>query len=143
LSFTGYKVKETSKLGPRPEKPIEIYEFEGYITFQIVFFSLHNIVGRRNLGGEFPCSLFSCSSFHLWLFYMQLWWINTEWLYPFSPPNMDSDALPANFSCPFCRKVMSFKNTVLQVILNWPWVCLIWFVPGLYGWWTLIHYICC
>ncbi|KAL5760120.1 hypothetical protein ACOSQ2_018958 [Xanthoceras sorbifolium] len=26
--LTGFKVKETSKLGPRPEKPIEIYEFE-------------------------------------------------------------------------------------------------------------------
>ncbi|KAG2334596.1 hypothetical protein Bca52824_005776 [Brassica carinata] len=24
-------IKETSKLGPRPEKPIEIYEFEGYV----------------------------------------------------------------------------------------------------------------
>ncbi|GLT62674.1 hypothetical protein SLA2020_352930 [Shorea laevis] len=29
LDIAGYKVKETSKLGPRPEKPIEIYEFEG------------------------------------------------------------------------------------------------------------------
>lgn len=29
LEFAGYKVKETSKVGPRPEKPIEIYEFEG------------------------------------------------------------------------------------------------------------------
>ncbi|PON83083.1 S-crystallin [Trema orientale] len=28
LDFNDYKVKETSKLGPRPEKPIEIYEFE-------------------------------------------------------------------------------------------------------------------
>ncbi|CAK9179166.1 unnamed protein product [Ilex paraguariensis] len=28
LEIAGYKVKETSKLGPRPEKPIEIYEFE-------------------------------------------------------------------------------------------------------------------
>ncbi|GKV31813.1 hypothetical protein SLEP1_g40477 [Rubroshorea leprosula] len=28
LDVAGYKVKETSKLGPRPEKPIEIYEFE-------------------------------------------------------------------------------------------------------------------
>lgn len=27
----GITVKETSKLGPRPEKPIEIYEFEGYV----------------------------------------------------------------------------------------------------------------
>lgn len=25
----GITVKESSKLGPRPEKPIEIYEFEG------------------------------------------------------------------------------------------------------------------
>ncbi|KAA3465073.1 Glutathione S-transferase 2 [Gossypium australe] len=29
---TGSKVKETSKIGPRPEKPIEIYEFEGEIV---------------------------------------------------------------------------------------------------------------
>ncbi|KAJ7971560.1 Thioredoxin family protein [Quillaja saponaria] len=28
LEIAGYKVKETAKLGPRPEKPIEIYEFE-------------------------------------------------------------------------------------------------------------------
>ncbi|KAJ4705248.1 Thioredoxin family protein [Melia azedarach] len=28
LQIAGFKVKETSKLGPRPEKPIEIYEFE-------------------------------------------------------------------------------------------------------------------
>nr|DAD28840.1 TPA_asm: hypothetical protein HUJ06_030308 [Nelumbo nucifera] len=28
LEIAGFKVKETSKLGPRPEKPIEIYEFE-------------------------------------------------------------------------------------------------------------------
>ncbi|CAN0847063.1 hypothetical protein LINGRAHAP2_LOCUS4772 [Linum grandiflorum] len=28
LQLFGYKVKEMSKLGPRPEKPIEIYEFE-------------------------------------------------------------------------------------------------------------------
>ncbi|KAK1389653.1 Thioredoxin family protein [Heracleum sosnowskyi] len=29
LGLAGYKVKETSKPGPRPELPIEIYEFEG------------------------------------------------------------------------------------------------------------------
>ncbi|CAH1418318.1 unnamed protein product [Lactuca virosa] len=29
LEVSGYIVKESSKLGPRPEKPIEIYEFEG------------------------------------------------------------------------------------------------------------------
>ncbi|XP_042060876.1 uncharacterized protein LOC121805153 [Salvia splendens] len=28
LGFAGFKLKETSKLGPRPEKPIEIYEYE-------------------------------------------------------------------------------------------------------------------
>ncbi|KAJ4802304.1 Glutathione S-transferase 2 [Rhynchospora pubera] len=28
MGFAGIKLKETSKLGPRPEKPIEIYEFE-------------------------------------------------------------------------------------------------------------------
>ncbi|XP_012072967.1 uncharacterized protein LOC105634688 [Jatropha curcas] len=28
LEVAGYKVKESSKVGPRPEKPIEIYEFE-------------------------------------------------------------------------------------------------------------------
>ncbi|OVA06019.1 Glutathione S-transferase [Macleaya cordata] len=32
----GFKVKETSKLGPRPEKPIEIYEFERYFFHSIV-----------------------------------------------------------------------------------------------------------
>ncbi|KAE8775266.1 hypothetical protein D1007_52257 [Hordeum vulgare] len=33
LDFQGRKVKETSKVGqcPRPAKPIEIYEFEGYV----------------------------------------------------------------------------------------------------------------
>ncbi|WOL03494.1 hypothetical protein Cni_G12214 [Canna indica] len=29
MGIAGLKLKETSKLGPRPEKPIEIYEFEG------------------------------------------------------------------------------------------------------------------
>ncbi|ONH96133.1 hypothetical protein PRUPE_7G109400 [Prunus persica] len=29
LEFNDSKVKETSKVGPRPQKPIEIYEFEG------------------------------------------------------------------------------------------------------------------
>ncbi|KAM5559457.1 hypothetical protein ABKV19_020888 [Rosa sericea] len=29
LDYNDSKVKETSKLGPRPEKPVEIYEFEG------------------------------------------------------------------------------------------------------------------
>lgn len=28
LGFAGFKLKETSKVGPRPEMPIEIYEFE-------------------------------------------------------------------------------------------------------------------
>ncbi|KAL0928862.1 hypothetical protein M5K25_000789 [Dendrobium thyrsiflorum] len=35
LSIAGFKLKETSRLGPRPEKPIEIYEFErltGYFS---------------------------------------------------------------------------------------------------------------
>ncbi|XP_020260361.1 uncharacterized protein LOC109836771 [Asparagus officinalis] len=29
MSMSGNKLKETAKLGPRPEKPIEIYEYEG------------------------------------------------------------------------------------------------------------------
>ncbi|BBH07651.1 Thioredoxin family protein [Prunus dulcis] len=32
LEFNDSKVKETSKVGPRPQKPIEIYEFEGEIV---------------------------------------------------------------------------------------------------------------
>ncbi|CAI0462304.1 unnamed protein product [Linum tenue] len=32
LELAGYKVKETSKLGPRPEQPIMIYEFEREIV---------------------------------------------------------------------------------------------------------------
>ncbi|EXB88695.1 hypothetical protein L484_015380 [Morus notabilis] len=32
LEVNGFKVKETSTLGPRPEKPIEIYEFEREIV---------------------------------------------------------------------------------------------------------------
>ncbi|KAH0470660.1 hypothetical protein IEQ34_000383 [Dendrobium chrysotoxum] len=32
LSIAGFKLKETSRLGPRPEKPIEIYEFEREIV---------------------------------------------------------------------------------------------------------------
>ncbi|KAA0063819.1 Thioredoxin-like protein [Cucumis melo var. makuwa] len=35
LEIAGFKVKETSKLGPRPEKPIEIYEFERYIACSV------------------------------------------------------------------------------------------------------------
>ncbi|KAA0035185.1 UPF0261 protein BPP1817-like [Cucumis melo var. makuwa] len=34
--YVGFKVKETSKLGPRPEKPIEIYEFERYIACSVL-----------------------------------------------------------------------------------------------------------
>ncbi|EOY08256.1 Glutathione S-transferase [Theobroma cacao] len=33
LEVGGSRVKETSKIGPRPEKPIEIYEFEGISCF--------------------------------------------------------------------------------------------------------------
>jgi hypothetical protein len=40
--ITDFKVKETSKLGPRPEKPIEIYEFERYH-----FSCLLNLVGSN------------------------------------------------------------------------------------------------
>ncbi|CAK7341821.1 unnamed protein product [Dovyalis caffra] len=36
MEVAGYKVKETSRLGPRPEKPIEIYEFEGSQVREIV-----------------------------------------------------------------------------------------------------------
>ncbi|XP_022748152.1 uncharacterized protein LOC111297801 [Durio zibethinus] len=35
LELGGYKLKETSKIGPRPEKPIEIYEFEGVDPFNM------------------------------------------------------------------------------------------------------------
>ncbi|XVF55733.1 hypothetical protein PTKIN_Ptkin06aG0060600 [Pterospermum kingtungense] len=35
--FFCYKVKETSKIGPRPEKPIETYEFEGYSSFLLPY----------------------------------------------------------------------------------------------------------
>lgn len=38
LYYLGFKVKETSKVGPRPEKPIEIYEFERYFIFQFNLF---------------------------------------------------------------------------------------------------------
>ncbi|KAK4343183.1 hypothetical protein RND71_038999 [Anisodus tanguticus] len=33
LGIAGFKVKESSNLGPRPEKPIEIYEFERHGTY--------------------------------------------------------------------------------------------------------------
>ncbi|KAH9738192.1 Thioredoxin family protein [Citrus sinensis] len=36
IAGSGFKVKETSKLGPRPEKPIEIYEYER-LTARVVF----------------------------------------------------------------------------------------------------------
>ncbi|KAH9738194.1 Thioredoxin family protein [Citrus sinensis] len=36
MEIAGFKVKETSKLGPRPEKPIEIYEYER-LTARVVF----------------------------------------------------------------------------------------------------------
>nr|CAN80582.1 hypothetical protein VITISV_022680 [Vitis vinifera] len=42
LEIAGFKVKETSKVGPRPEKPIEIYEFERlneYVDFSGYGFS--------------------------------------------------------------------------------------------------------
>ncbi|XP_027363416.1 uncharacterized protein LOC113870985 isoform X2 [Abrus precatorius] len=44
LEISGYTVKETSKVGPRPEKPIEIYEFERLekllLFWTLMFFSI-------------------------------------------------------------------------------------------------------
>ncbi|XP_039022523.1 uncharacterized protein LOC120154994 isoform X1 [Hibiscus syriacus] len=40
LELGGFKVKETSKIGPRPQKPIEIYEFEGYLLLNFPLFFL-------------------------------------------------------------------------------------------------------
>ncbi|XVE75962.1 hypothetical protein DITRI_Ditri12bG0134400 [Diplodiscus trichospermus] len=39
----GFKVKETSKVGTRPEKPIEIYEFERYSDY-LLFFSFPSLM---------------------------------------------------------------------------------------------------
>lgn len=33
MFIIGFKVKESSNIGPRPEKPIEIYEFERYFCW--------------------------------------------------------------------------------------------------------------
>ncbi|KAH9738195.1 Thioredoxin family protein [Citrus sinensis] len=38
IAGSGFKVKETSKLGPRPEKPIEIYEYESYTLHVIILY---------------------------------------------------------------------------------------------------------
>ncbi|CAI0462270.1 unnamed protein product [Linum tenue] len=38
LELAGYKVKETSKLGPRPEQPIMIYEFERNRDTECLYF---------------------------------------------------------------------------------------------------------
>lgn len=35
IAFTGRKLKETSSLGARPPKPIEIYEFEGCVLLAL------------------------------------------------------------------------------------------------------------
>lgn len=43
-TVSGSVVKETSKLGPRPEKPIEIYEFERYF-YSIVLCQCFEIDG--------------------------------------------------------------------------------------------------
>jgi len=37
-AVSGFTVKETSKVGARPEKPIEIYEFERYFILLSIFF---------------------------------------------------------------------------------------------------------
>ncbi|CAN1277365.1 hypothetical protein LINPERPRIM_LOCUS16304, partial [Linum perenne] len=77
LELFGKKVKETSKLGPRPEKPIEIYEFERY--------------GRMNT---------KCLCFF--------------------PLYMDGGKRPANFSCPFCRKVREIVAVLDLDVLFYP-----------------------
>ncbi|KAH0971657.1 hypothetical protein GBA52_023813 [Prunus armeniaca] len=51
--ITDSKVKETSKIGPRPPKPIEIYEFEGYFIFHSI---VREIVAVLDLDVLFyPC----------------------------------------------------------------------------------------
>ncbi|XP_059306083.1 uncharacterized protein LOC132057479 isoform X2 [Lycium ferocissimum] len=52
LGIAGFKVKESSNLGPRPEKPIEIYEFERYLCWR----SVREIVAVLDLDVLFyPC----------------------------------------------------------------------------------------
>ncbi|XP_059309088.1 uncharacterized protein LOC132060191 isoform X2 [Lycium ferocissimum] len=52
LGISGFKVKESSKVGPRPEKPIEIYEFERYVCWG----SVREIVAVLDLDVLFyPC----------------------------------------------------------------------------------------
>ncbi|THG17357.1 hypothetical protein TEA_018336 [Camellia sinensis var. sinensis] len=48
LEIAGFKVKETSKLGPRPEKPIEIYEFERFVLIMDIK-SILNIAFVREI----------------------------------------------------------------------------------------------
>lgn len=76
--FAGYVAKETAKLGPRPEKPIEIYEFEGYEKIYSFIFVLY----------------FSFLMF--WL--LKILTDSTYYLLLIM-------RLRGNFSCPFCRKV--------------------------------------
>ena len=76
----GITVKETSRLGPRPQKPIEIYEFEGYVCMYVCMYVL--------------CLVYS---FRLFWFLLSLdYWMNISFFHLFPV---------CEWSCPFCRKV--------------------------------------
>ncbi|KAH9674588.1 Thioredoxin family protein [Citrus sinensis] len=52
LEIAGFKVKETSKLGPRPEKPIEIYEYERIIAIDVQFDTYGSYLVSRGIVRE-------------------------------------------------------------------------------------------
>ncbi|KAH9674580.1 Thioredoxin family protein [Citrus sinensis] len=52
IAGSGFKVKETSKLGPRPEKPIEIYEYERIIAIDVQFDTYGSYLVSRGIVRE-------------------------------------------------------------------------------------------
>uniref|UniRef100_J3MVA0 GST N-terminal domain-containing protein n=1 Tax=Oryza brachyantha TaxID=4533 RepID=J3MVA0_ORYBR len=96
LDFQGRKVKESSKIGqcPRPEKPIEIYEFEGYLSSSL--FLLKHILFRPKIF-YFGYSLMLTCSFH-----------------------SIAGVFCLNFSCPFCRKVREMVAVLDLDVLFYP-----------------------
>lgn len=108
IFITGFKVKESSKLGPRPEKRIEIYEFERYerwgsilmlaITFNCVHLFMTNLCFLSfwfSFLSPFQVLDFIIDLLHCFLSYFA--WHGTCGNF---------------FSCPFCRKVTADEFTL-------------------------------
>lgn len=120
-TITGYKVKETSNLGPRPEKPIELYEFERYCFSISCSFLLHFVGGIEvyNILVFLDINLFTGCSTNFVYAILQ----NKDWLCVCSS---SAYGLQLVCSCPFCRKViLTIIIWLLKTLFYSSTICLI------------------